>query len=148
MAGTQRAMAHAGSHSNGGGHQAVAVALRGRDGGATAELGDDVGHALRASGGGGDKPHILSKMQVRRLTPEECEALQSFPRNYTRIPVRKYARKKVTKLRPEDMWQRINGEWWLMSADGPRYKALGNSWCVNNVRWIGERIQQVNQLKE
>lgn len=37
----------------------VAVALRGRNGGATAELGDDVGFALRASGGGGDKPHVL-----------------------------------------------------------------------------------------
>jgi len=36
----------------------VSVALRGRDGGATAELGDDLAHALRASGGGGDKPHV------------------------------------------------------------------------------------------
>ena len=25
--------------------------------------------------------------------------------------------------------------------DGPRYKALGNSWAVPNVRWIGARIQ-------
>jgi hypothetical protein len=24
--------------------------------------------------------------------------------------------------------------------DGPRYKALGNSWAVPNVRWIGVRI--------
>ena len=24
--------------------------------------------------------------------------------------------------------------------DGPRYKALGNSWAVPNVRWIGRRI--------
>jgi hypothetical protein len=29
-----RAMGHAGSHQNGGGHQAVAVSLRGREGGA------------------------------------------------------------------------------------------------------------------
>lgn len=26
------------------------------------------------------------------------------------------------------------------AADGPRYKALGNSWAVPNVRWIGKRI--------
>lgn len=26
------------------------------------------------------------------------------------------------------------------AADGPRYKALGNSWCVYNARWIGRRI--------
>ncbi|AEC22253.1 hypothetical protein PT7_P017 (plasmid) [Pusillimonas sp. T7-7] len=32
-------------------------------------------------------------------------------------------------------------------SDGPRYKALGNSWCVNNVRWIGKRIQQVDKLE-
>lgn len=42
--------------------QAVActVALRGREGGATAELGGDVATALRASTGGGDKAHVLT----------------------------------------------------------------------------------------
>jgi len=44
--------------------QAVAVSLRGRDGGATAELGDDVGNCLRASGGGGDKAHVLAPVCV------------------------------------------------------------------------------------
>lgn len=42
------------------GGAALSVALRGRDGGATAELGDEVGFGLRASGGGGDKPHVLA----------------------------------------------------------------------------------------
>ncbi|MBV2180929.1 MAG: DNA cytosine methyltransferase [Castellaniella sp.] len=107
--------------------QAVAVALRGRDGGATAELGDGVGHALRASAGGGDKPHVLTSMQVRRLTPEECEALQAFPRGYTRIPWRN---------RPADK-----------CPDDPRYKSLGNSWCTAVARWIGERIEQVESLE-
>ncbi len=63
-------------------------------------------------------------MQVRRLTPEECEALQGFPRGYTNVPHRK---------KP--------------AADGPRYKALGNSWAVPNVRWIGERIDAVQAIK-
>src|SRR5690606_29428279 len=40
--------------------QAVAVSLRGRDGGATAELGDEVGNCLRASSGSGDKPYVLA----------------------------------------------------------------------------------------
>ena len=31
----------------------------------------------------------------------------------------------------------------LRVADGPRYKALGNSWAVPNVRWIGQRIDAV-----
>lgn len=26
--------------------------------------------------------------------------------------------------------------------DGPRYKALGNSWAVPCVRWIGQRIDR------
>jgi DNA (cytosine-5)-methyltransferase 1 len=65
---------------------------------------------------------IRSAMQVRRLTPEECEALQGFPRGYTMIPWRK---------RPADQ-----------CPDGPRYKALGNSWAVPNVRWIGQRIAE------
>jgi DNA (cytosine-5)-methyltransferase 1 len=57
-------------------------------------------------------------MAVRRLLPTECEALQGFDKNYTRVP---------------------NGK--KMLADGPRYKALGNSMCVNVMRYIGERIQ-------
>ena len=100
--------------------QAVAVALRGREGGATAELGDEVQNCLRASQGGGDKPHVLAAMQVRRLTPVECERLQGFPDNYTAIPWRGKSE----------------------SPDGPRYKALGNSWAVPVVRWIGERINR------
>ena len=97
---------------------AVTVALRGREGGATAELGDEVGHALRASSGGGDKAHVLQAMQVRRLTPVECARLQGFPDHYLDITYRG---------KP--------------AADGPKYKALGNSWAVLVVRWIGRRIQ-------
>jgi DNA (cytosine-5)-methyltransferase 1 len=61
---------------------------------------------------------IQPHMAVRRLTPVECERLQGFPDNYTNIPWRKSEE----------------------SPDGPRYKALGNSWAVPVVRWIGERI--------
>jgi DNA (cytosine-5)-methyltransferase 1 len=63
---------------------------------------------------------VLQHMAVRRLTPVECERLQGFPDNYTNIPWRKKDE----------------------SPDGPRYKALGNSWAVPNVRWIGKRIQE------
>lgn len=101
---------------------AVAVALRGREGGATAELGDEVQNCLRASSGGGDKPHVLHAMQVRRLTPTEAERLMGFPDGYTAIPWRK---KPASEC-----------------PDGPRYKALGNSWAVTVVSWIGRRIQE------
>jgi DNA (cytosine-5)-methyltransferase 1 len=99
---------------------AQTVAIRGRDGGATAELGGEVATALRASQGGGDKPHVLTSA-VRRLTPTECERLQGFPDGYTDIPWRG----KPT------------------SPDGPRYKALGNSWAVPKFAWLGERIQRL-----
>jgi DNA (cytosine-5)-methyltransferase 1 len=61
---------------------------------------------------------VQQNMAVRRLTPVECERLQGFPDGYTNIPWRKKDE----------------------SPDGPRYKALGNSWAVPVVRWIGERI--------
>ena len=66
----------------------------------------------------GDHHAVFQSMAVRRLTPTECERLQGFPDGYTNIPWRKAAE----------------------SPDGPRYKALGNSWAVPVVRWIGERI--------
>ena len=54
---------------------------------------------------------------VRRLTPVECERLQGFPDNWTLVPHRN---------KP--------------AADGPRYKAIGNSFAIPCIKWIGERI--------
>jgi site-specific DNA-cytosine methylase len=66
---------------------------------------------------------VMHSMAVRRLTPVECERLQGFPDGYTNIP-----------------WSKKEE-----SPDGPRYKALGNSWAVPVVRWIGRRIQAAIQ---
>jgi DNA (cytosine-5)-methyltransferase 1 len=186
---TLRAGGHSDSHANGGVMPAVAysVALRGREGGATAELGDEVATCLRTGGGGGgggDKPHVLfnitpsnsnkdynarrgayaqtvttqsgsspsarggdvivePQMAVRRLMPVECERLQGFPDGWTRIPVRRYPTQQTSETRPPDMWEPDpNGGWWLMAADGPRYKQLGNSMAVRCMGWIGSRIAQ------
>ena len=69
---------------------------------------------------------VATSMQVRRLTPTECERLQGFPDGYTAIP-----------------WKKKDAN---ECPDGPRYKALGNSMAVPVMRWIGERINnQVNQ---
>jgi DNA (cytosine-5)-methyltransferase 1 len=96
-------------------------------------------------------PALLTAMQVRRLTPRECERLQGFPDNYTAIPG------KRKNIRPEKLdrdyikYLMRGGtmtfdECCRIAADGPRYKALGNSWAVPNVRWIGRRIDLVNAL--
>ena len=80
---------------------------------------EHIAPTLKASDSGTNRtPSAHIGMAVRRLMPVECERLQGFPDNYTNIPWRK---------QPE-------------SPDGPRYKALGNSWAVPVVRWIGERI--------
>jgi DNA (cytosine-5)-methyltransferase 1 len=63
---------------------------------------------------------------VRRLTPIECERLQGFPDNYTRIPWRGKPAEKC--------------------PDGPRYKVLGNSMAVPVMKWIAMGIQAVDEV--
>lgn len=135
---------------------AVAFDLRGRAGGAMPEGPHDTANLRAASGGssrsylafdtmqvtsagnysnpkegdpchplaaGAHPPAIANLWAVRRLTPRECARLQGFPDDYLDITVRG---------KP--------------AADGPKYKAIGNSWAVPVVRWIGERIDL--QLRE
>ena len=77
-----------------------------------------------------------NNMAVRRLTPNECEVLQGFPRDYTDLNQHKLMK---GKYKPDEKRQT------KQTADGPRYKALGNSMAVPVMRWIGERIQQVEE---
>lgn len=100
-------------------HAARPLRMRGR-GGKGALVSDEVSLTLSTSNtqtlfseeGGG--------MVVRRLTPRECERLQGFPDDWTKIP---YRGKPAEEC-----------------PDGPRYKAIGNSMAVPVMRWIGERI--------
>jgi DNA (cytosine-5)-methyltransferase 1 len=69
---------------------------------------------------------VLVDHRVRRLTPRECERLQGFPDDWTLVPYR-------------------GGK---LAADGPRYKAAGNSMAVPVMRWIGRRIEAVDRLSE
>jgi DNA (cytosine-5)-methyltransferase 1 len=71
-------------------------------------------------------PAVLQPMQVRRLTPRECERLQGMPDDWTKIP-----------------WRKKDAE---DCPDGPRYKAIGNSMAVPVMRWIGERIAMVEEI--
>ena len=64
-------------------------------------------------------------MIVRRLTPKECERLQGFPDDWTKIP---YRGKPAEEC-----------------PDGPRYKAIGNSMAVPVMRWIFERIEEAQR---
>ena len=66
--------------------------------------------------------HITSNISdlPRRITPTEAERLQGFPDGYT------------------DIYDK--------TPDTPRYKALGNSMAVPVMKWIGNRINQVDKL--
>lgn len=74
---------------------------------------------------GAPRNAVSQRLCVRRLTPRECERLQGFPDDYTLI-----------QYRNKD------------AADGPRYKAMGNSMAVPVMRWIGERIQMVDNINK
>ena len=78
---------------------------------------------------GGSAPWIAQgRMVVRRLTPMECERLQGFTDDWTKVP---YRGKPAEEC-----------------PDGPRYKAIGNSFAVPVVRWIGERIAMADKEGE
>lgn len=66
---------------------------------------------------------LVDGWMVRRLTPVESERLQGFPDGYTDV---EYRGKRA--------------------ADTPRYKALGNSMAVPVMRWIGERMEMVDEM--
>ena len=127
---TLRAGGFTGPHQNGGVMPAVVIPLQ--------EVGKRTGVSTddpRAGIGIGSETDPMFTLQagaqhgvgmasaVRRLTPRECERLQGFPDDYTLVPHRG---------KP--------------AADGPRYKALGNSMAVPVMRWIGERIAMVEAL--
>jgi len=70
----------------------------------------------------GGVPHSVgAAMSVRRLTPKECSRLQGFPDDWCDIAYRG---------KP--------------AADGPRYRALGNSMAVPVIGWILRRVQLVD----
>lgn len=81
--------------------------------------------ALSADADKGDQdPLLLAGTIVRRLSPVECERLQGFPDNWTRV---------AWRGRPAER-----------CPDGPRYRVIGNSMAVPVVRWILERIAAVD----
>ena len=120
LAPTLRAGGHDKSHANAGVMPAVAFQCQGTNVGSEHDMTGTLGTNCGSVSGGA--PAIA----IRRLTPVECERLQGFPDNFTRIPWRGKA--------PEHC------------PDGPRYKALGNSWAVNKFRWLFERLDAVDRM--
>lgn len=125
---TNRELAHTLGRNNGQENAIVTepftLAIRGRSEGSTVEVRNDgTANALLTPNGGRAGMGVGAigwGMQVRRLTPIECERLQGFPDNHTMIS-----------------WRGKDAD---ECPDGPRYKAIGNSMAVPVMSWIGERI--------
>jgi len=99
----------------------IAFSVRGRDGEAQAEPAPEgLSPSLRTGGGGSSHAFVADQWAVRRLTPTECERLMGVPDGFSAITYRG---------KP--------------AADGPRYKALGNSQGVNVMRWIAHGLRDV-----
>ena len=96
------------------------VRLQGGDG--------EVCGAIPASQSGKQVQGVTDGCAVRRLTPRECERLQGFPGDWTKVPYRG---------KPADE-----------CPDTPRYRAIGNSMAVPVMGWIGKRIQEVMDREE
>ncbi|WP_081884805.1 DNA cytosine methyltransferase [Paraburkholderia kururiensis] len=145
IASTMRSMGHNASHQNGGGHLAVAFQCQGSNVG---EMG-----TLRKGNGNvtGGVPFTTASAAVRRLTPRECERLQGFPDDYTLI---EYGRNTIKTAEMEEYIAYLREcfpmitreESKRLAADGPRYKALGNSMAVPVMHWLGCRIQMFENL--
>lgn len=109
------------NHNNGDGAPCVALAQNTRD--EVREM--DVVGSLCANSGMKQTSYIRQHLSVRRLTPLECERLMGFEDNWTQIP-----------------W---NGKDAEKCPDSHRYKACGNSMGVNVMRWVGQRIRDVEE---
>lgn len=120
---TLRSMGHDKSHANGGGQMAIAWSIMPQNSGKDFKArAVDVAQPVMAAGPvggnqGGD--YTQQEWQVRRLTPTECHRLQALPDDHCAIEYR--------------------GK---IAADGPQYKALGNSWAASNGAWIIGRIAE------
>ncbi len=89
-----------------------------------------MGHGASHANAGGQVAVAIDKsepqMVVRRLTPNECERLQGLPDDHTQI---------AWRGKPPEQ-----------CPDGPRYRAIGNGMAMPVLRWIGERIQLVEDM--
>jgi DNA (cytosine-5)-methyltransferase 1 len=104
----------------------VPVAFNWQAVGKQTSLGFDPEAGIVGALNGSQKAAVVTPLvgsAVRRLTPREAERLMGLPDNYTLVPYRG---------KP--------------ASDGPRYKALGNSFAVPVMRWIGQRINLVEGI--
>lgn len=105
----------------------VPIAFSHQAGGKQTSLGFDEEAGIAPTLGACQTPAMVHGWSVRRLTTKECCRLQGVPSDYF----------------DEIVWRGKSPP-----PDGPIYKALGNGFSANAVRWIGRRIEMVEQIAE
>jgi DNA (cytosine-5)-methyltransferase 1 len=127
---------------------AIAFTERTRSEGRNLETSEDVAYAVTNPGSGGrthSRQLLDPQMAVRRLTPLETERLQGLPDLWTYIPLRRVKRDRLQSPK-KDRYMEIDGEVWLMAADGPRYRAVGNGMALPVIRYLGLRMIEADRL--
>nr|WP_308168640.1 Dam family site-specific DNA-(adenine-N6)-methyltransferase [Cedecea davisae] len=152
---TIRAGNHDKSHANSGQPPAIAYEFKAGQGAKAGGIGyqeEQSPTLTSASSGTNLAPAVIQSLAVRRLTPRECERLQGFPDDHTLI---EYGRKVSPEKMDRDFAKYLMRGGKLTfeeccgrAADGPRYKAIGNSMAVPVMRWIGERIAEAVKVSE
>lgn len=131
-------------------HEAPVIAFDCKSSGQSGFGVGEVASTMRSMGradshqNGGGHLAVAQSMQVRRLTPRECERLQGFPDDYTLVPERSHYLRVVstTAQRQRGLIRVRYIERCFFTADGPRYKALGNSMATPVIAWIGRQIER------
>lgn len=102
-------------------------------------------------------PAVATVPAVRRLTPVECARLQGFPDDHCHIPTERKRKLEADELRylrnlsQEEIAEHLgvdaatleplrDDDLAKLAADGPQYKAYGNSMAVPVMAWILDRV--------
>lgn len=115
---------------------------------------EEISATLQSKNNGGYSLNYINPIKinsiVRRLTPLECERLQGFPDDWTRIPWRMYQDANRKGCSYEEILlekgMTLKNSSVENCPDGPRYKAIGNSMAVPVMKWIGQRIDAVDKI--
>lgn len=123
------------------------------------EVGDpsDPAGATQAKNPGGCslnyQPGVTDGYVVRRLTPKETERLQGMPDNHTNLAgadpdeiLKRMPQYAEADEKGKRALERKVRKWCQETPDGPRYKSIGNAFAVPVIRWLGERIQLVEEI--